>query len=83
MNKDHRVDVSNFQMDSDNMKLGKDEIASLRLNVNPFNTFFKKKLSVVEQIVADDNIENEAKDNRSYCPTFMDFVKSYLPEMAL
>ena len=33
--------------------------------------------------MADDNIENEAKDNRSYWPTFMDSIKSYLPEMAL
>ena len=40
MNKDRRVDLSNFQTDSNNMEQEKDEIAILRLNVNPFDTFF-------------------------------------------
>ena len=40
MNKDRRVDLSNFQTDSNNIEQEKDEIAILRLNVNPFDTFF-------------------------------------------
>ena len=30
-----------------------------------------------------ENINKKLKDNRSYCPKFMEFMKSYLPEMAL
>ena len=83
MNNVQRVDLCDFETDSNNIEQEKNETAKLKLNVHPFNAFFKTQLSVIEQRVADDDIKNEAKDNRSYCPTFMHFIKSYLPEMAL
>ena len=82
MNKVQRVDLCDFETDLNNIEHEKNEMEKLKLNVHLFNAFFKTKLSVIEQRVADNNIKNEAKYNRSYCPTFMHFIKSCLPEMA-
>ncbi|CAB4035484.1 kDa in NOF-FB transposable element, partial [Paramuricea clavata] len=86
MNVEREIKLSNFETKPNELDEGKEDLLQVKSNANPFNTFFKNKLSVVVLNVEKDSIQNinkKLKDNRSYCPKFMEFLKSYLPEMAL
>ncbi len=52
---------------------------------NPFINYFEKKVSSIETRLKQDTMQasNELKDNRSYCPELLIFIKNYLPEMPL
>ena len=86
MNVEREIKLSNFETKPNELDEGKEDLLQVKSNANLFKSFFKDKLSVVVLNVEKDGIENinkKLKDNRSYCPKFMEFMKSYLPEMAL
>ena len=86
MNAEREIKLSNFETKPNELDEGKEDLLQVKSNANPLNSFLKDKLFVVVLNVDKDGIENinkKLKDNRSYCPKFMEFMKSYLPEMAL
>jgi hypothetical protein len=86
MDEDKDIDLSKFETKPNDVEQENDELPCSKMHSNPFTALFKNKLLFIEQTVEQDQMEYNDdlnQRNRCYCPKFMDFIKSYIPEMAL
>ena len=85
MKKDCEIDLANFEEEIDDVTLQshEEDIACEAKRGNPFNNYFDKKLHDMEIRKDVVQVSNREKDNRSYCPEFLLFIKKYVVEMPL
>ena len=85
MKKDCEIDLANFEKEIEDVTLQshEEDIACKAKRGNPFNNYFDKKLHDIEIRKDAVQVSNREKDNRSYCPEFLLFIKKYVVEMPL
>ena len=87
MNKDCEINLTDFKSQKEDVTFqGNEESIDEETKYgNPFIDYFEKKISSIETRLKQDTMQasDELKDNRSYCPEFLIFIKKYLQEMPL
>jgi ubiquitin C-terminal hydrolase len=85
MNKNGEINLKDFETEVEDVTVQRqeDDIVDRTERGNPFSDYFNKKLNDIEmRMDAIQDSENE-RDNRSYCPQFLVFIKRYVVEMPL